>query len=104
MYLFLIPFFFPSEILDFNNLLAAHVIFSSVCTFLDWKTKLEECKKEMQDWKNQTSKATTSISKINRQISSKVSFDGDFFSYVLTFVLMNFNAQQMFPCYFRRHK
>ena len=36
-----------------------------------WKTKLEECEKEMQDWKNQTSKATTSISKINRQISSK---------------------------------
>ena len=36
-----------------------------------WKTKLEECEKEMQDWKNQTSKATTSITKFNRQITSK---------------------------------
>ena len=69
--------------MDVNNLLAAYVIFSSVHTFVDWKTKLEECEKEMQEWKNQTSKATTSISKINRQISSKVSFVGDFFSYVI---------------------
>ncbi|XP_060676214.1 structural maintenance of chromosomes protein 1 [Ziziphus jujuba] len=37
----------------------------------EWKSKSEECEKEMQDWKKQASTATTSISKLNRQINSK---------------------------------
>ncbi|KAK8654205.1 hypothetical protein V6N13_128178 [Hibiscus sabdariffa] len=36
-----------------------------------WKSKLEECEKEIQAWKKQASDAATSISKLNRQINSK---------------------------------
>lgn len=34
---------------------------------------MEECEKDMQEWKKKISAATTSISKLNRQINSKVS-------------------------------
>ncbi|KAL0561481.1 hypothetical protein IC582_001909 [Cucumis melo] len=37
----------------------------------EWKSRLEECEKDMQEWKKKTSAATTSISKLNRQINSK---------------------------------
>ncbi|KAG7565686.1 P-loop containing nucleoside triphosphate hydrolase [Arabidopsis suecica] len=44
----------------------------------DWKKEMEECKqkseeyeKEILDWKKQASQATTSITKLNRQIHSK---------------------------------
>eukprot|EP00257_Ricinus_communis_P022785 XP_015582611.1 structural maintenance of chromosomes protein 1 [Ricinus communis] len=37
----------------------------------DWKSKAEECEKEMLEWRKQGSAATTSISKLNRQINSK---------------------------------
>ncbi|KAJ8749142.1 hypothetical protein K2173_013749 [Erythroxylum novogranatense] len=37
----------------------------------EWKSKSEECDKEVQEWKKQASAATTSITKINRQINSK---------------------------------
>lgn len=37
----------------------------------EWKSKLEECEKEIQEWEKQASAATTSLSKLNRQINSK---------------------------------
>ncbi|KAK4795735.1 hypothetical protein SAY86_028061 [Trapa natans] len=37
----------------------------------EWKVKSDECEKEMQEWKKQASGATTSISKLNRQINIK---------------------------------
>ncbi|XP_065873232.1 structural maintenance of chromosomes protein 1 [Euphorbia lathyris] len=37
----------------------------------EWKSKSEECEKEMLEWKKQASAAATSISKLNRQINSK---------------------------------
>jgi structural maintenance of chromosome 1 len=36
------------------------------------KQKSEEYEKEILDWKKQASQATTSITKLNRQIHSKV--------------------------------
>lgn len=40
--------------------------------FAEWKSKSEECEKDVQEWKKKISAATTSISKHNRQIKSKV--------------------------------
>ncbi|GAV83648.1 SMC_N domain-containing protein/SMC_hinge domain-containing protein [Cephalotus follicularis] len=37
----------------------------------EWKSKSEECEKEMQEWKKRASLATTSISKLNRQLHNK---------------------------------
>ncbi|XP_010519358.1 PREDICTED: structural maintenance of chromosomes protein 1 [Tarenaya hassleriana] len=37
----------------------------------EWKQKSEECDKKIQDWKKQASQATTSITKLNRQLHSK---------------------------------
>lgn len=37
----------------------------------EWKSKSEDCDKEIQEWKKHTSSATTSLTKINRQINSK---------------------------------
>ncbi|XP_022960554.1 structural maintenance of chromosomes protein 1-like isoform X1 [Cucurbita moschata] len=39
----------------------------------EWKSRLEDCEKDMQEWKKKTSSATTSISKLSRQINSKES-------------------------------
>lgn len=36
-----------------------------------WKSKSDECEKEIQEWEKQASAATTSLSKLNRQINSK---------------------------------
>ncbi|RVX19078.1 Structural maintenance of chromosomes protein 1 [Vitis vinifera] len=38
---------------------------------LEWKSKSEECEKEIQKWKKRASTAAGSISKLNRQISLK---------------------------------
>ncbi|XP_028765493.1 structural maintenance of chromosomes protein 1 [Neltuma alba] len=37
----------------------------------EWKLKSEDCEKDIQDWKKRASSATTSISKLNRQMNSK---------------------------------
>ncbi|XP_031403402.1 structural maintenance of chromosomes protein 1 [Punica granatum] len=37
----------------------------------EWKVKSDECEKEVQEWKKKASNATTSISKLNRQINTK---------------------------------
>ncbi|KAF7804635.1 structural maintenance of chromosomes protein 1 [Senna tora] len=37
----------------------------------EWKSKSEDCEKDIQEWKKRASSATTSISKLNRQINSK---------------------------------
>lgn len=39
----------------------------------EWKLKSDECEKDMQEWKKRASNATTSLSKLNRQINSKES-------------------------------
>ncbi|KAH9785406.1 Structural maintenance of chromosomes protein 1 [Citrus sinensis] len=36
-----------------------------------WKSNSDECEKEIQEWEKQASAATTSLSKLNRQINSK---------------------------------
>lgn len=41
-------------------------------TLVEWKSKSEDCEKEIQEWKKRASSATTSISKLNRLINSKV--------------------------------
>ncbi|KAJ0051873.1 hypothetical protein Pint_01726 [Pistacia integerrima] len=46
-------------------------LFSSNPISTEWKSKLEECEKEIQEWEKQASAATTSLSKLNRQINSK---------------------------------
>lgn len=48
-------------------------LLSSNPILTEWKSKLEECEKEIQEWEKQASAATTSLSKLNRQINSKVS-------------------------------
>lgn len=53
------------------NLMLFYVYFV-VYILVEWKSKSEECEKEIQEWKKQASAATTSISKLNRQINSKV--------------------------------
>lgn len=53
----------------------------SISSFLEWKSKSEECERDIQEWKRKISAATTNISKHNRQIKSKVSCKG----YVLKF-------------------
>ena len=60
-------------LLPFNvyNLMLFYFSFS-VYILVEWKSKSEECAKEIQEWKKQASAATTSISKLNRQINSKV--------------------------------
>ena len=60
-------------LLPFNvyNLMLFYFSFS-VYILVEWKSKSEECEKEIQEWKKQASAATTSISKLNRQINSKV--------------------------------
>lgn len=45
-----------------------------VSSHSEWKSKSEECDKEIQEWKKRASTATTSISKLNRQINSKVTY------------------------------
>ncbi|KAJ1397833.1 Structural maintenance of chromosomes protein [Sesbania bispinosa] len=37
----------------------------------EWKSKSEDCEKEIQEWKKKASAATTNISKLNRLINSK---------------------------------
>ncbi|KAJ4726889.1 Structural maintenance of chromosomes protein [Melia azedarach] len=37
----------------------------------EWKSKAEECEKEIQEWEKQASAATTSLTKLNRQMNSK---------------------------------
>ncbi|KAE9612203.1 putative structural maintenance of chromosomes protein [Lupinus albus] len=37
----------------------------------EWKSKSEDCEKEIQEWKKKASSATTSLSKLNRLINSK---------------------------------
>jgi hypothetical protein len=67
--------------------------FPSLPNFVEWKVKLEACEKEMQEWKNKTSRSTTNISKINRQISSKVRLMTILFSPP---VFMNSNSNKCF--------
>lgn len=38
----------------------------------EWKSKSEDCEKDVQEWQKKVSAATTNISKHNRQIKSKV--------------------------------
>lgn len=61
-----------------NSIINLHSLLSIICFILfmvhiEWKTKLEECEKEIQDWKKRSSAAATSISKLKRQLNSKVS-------------------------------
>ena len=44
----------------------------SLSTLEEWKSKSEDCEKEIQEWKKKASAATTNISKLNRLIHSKV--------------------------------
>ncbi|CAI8602832.1 unnamed protein product [Vicia faba] len=37
----------------------------------EWKSKSEDCEKDIQEWKKKTSAATTNLSKLNRLINSK---------------------------------
>lgn len=47
-------------------------LFSPLSICIEWKSKSEECEKEIQKWKKRASTAAGSISKLNRQISLKV--------------------------------
>ncbi|KAH9729366.1 Structural maintenance of chromosomes protein 1 [Citrus sinensis] len=40
-----------------------------------WKSNSDECEKEIQEWEKQASAATTSLSKLNRQINSKAQIE-----------------------------
>lgn len=44
----------------------------SMFSFVEWKSKSEDCEKEIQEWQKKASAATTNISKIIRLINSKV--------------------------------
>ena len=44
----------------------------SLFTLVEWKSKSEDCEKEIQDWKKKASTATSYISKLNHVIHSKV--------------------------------
>lgn len=44
-----------------------------------WRSKSEECEKQLQEWQKKISAETTSISKHNRQIKSKVFLINDNF-------------------------
>lgn len=67
MFIFIFHPFFQAENFHFVML----IIFP-ILTLIEWKSKSEECEKEFQEWKKQASAATTTISKLNRQINSKV--------------------------------
>ena len=57
-----------------NLITASGLLFSSSSSSsIEWKSKSEECEKEMQEWRKKISNATTSISKLTRQLKSKVS-------------------------------
>lgn len=50
-----------------------YLFFFRLDILIEWKSKAEECEKEIQEWEKQASAATTSLTKLNRQMNSKVS-------------------------------
>ena len=47
------------------------------------KVHSEECEKDIQEWKKRASNATTSLSKLNRQINTKVVIGVDYLSFLI---------------------
>jgi hypothetical protein len=46
---------------------------------VEWKSKSDDCEKEIHEWKKRASTSTTILSKLNRGINSKVRWAKDLF-------------------------
>lgn len=64
---------------NFNSVILIIKGFISLFFCVAWKSKSEDCEKDIQEWQKEISAATTNISKLNRQIKSKVGVISGYF-------------------------